>query len=76
MIEEVIEYHNLKKVQHTLICPDCRISLTTDNIVLTTYPAKYPYHCPNCGYYTTAYKIYPYTEIVGDPICTYQQEVE
>ena len=76
MIEEIQEYGNLKKVKHTLICPNCRIPLESNNIVLTTYPAQYQYYCKECNYQTTSSLIYPYTEIIGDPVCTYQQEIK
>ena len=76
MIEEIIEYHNLKKIEHQLICPTCRIALQISNTVLATYPAQYSYYCPKCEYSVTNTRIYPYVEIIGDPICTYSQEVK
>lgn len=34
-------------------CPECGLELHMDNIVLTTYPAKYCYYC-DCGFRTTS----------------------
>lgn len=75
MVERIREYNNLVKKEHTLICPDCNEELKDTNVVLTTYPAMYQYFCPKCGYETTARRIYPWVEIVGDLACSYQQEV-
>lgn len=75
MIEEIKEFGNLKRVEHRLLCPTCRIELEEDR-VLMTYPCSFEYKCPQCGYTTTSWKSYPYTEIVGEPLCTYQQEVK
>lgn len=75
MIEEISEYGNLKKIIHKLLCPDCRIEMVMGNTVYMTNPPLYPYKCPQCGMYTSVRQMYPYTEIVGEPICTYQQEI-
>ena len=48
MIEEIKEYNNLKKIEHHLICPKCRIEMEGIT-VLTTYPPKYEYICRECG---------------------------
>ena len=74
MIEEISEYGNLRKLEHKLLCPDCRIEMVMGNTVYMTNPPLYPYECPQCGMHTSVRQIYPYTEIVGEPICTYQQE--
>ncbi len=74
MIEEISEYGNLRKVVHKLLCPNCRIEMAMENLAYMTNPPIYPYKCSQCGMETTTRQIYPYTEIIGDPICTYQQE--
>ena len=76
MIEEIKEYRNLKKIEHTLVCPNCNIFLQTENVVLTTYPAQYKYYCINCNYSIISTKLYPYIEIIADPYCTYYQEID
>ena len=76
MIEEISEYGNLRKVVHKLLCPNCRIEMVMENLAYMTNPPIYPYKCSQCGMETTTRQIYPYTEIIGDPICTYQQEID
>ena len=76
MIEEISEYGNLRKVIHKLLCPNCRIEMVMGNSIYMTNPPLYPYKCSQCGMETTTRQIYPYTEIIGDPICTYQQETD
>lgn len=75
MIERIKSYNNLIKKEHYLICPECDIELKSNNICYSTYPPMYPYFCPKCGYQVNSYRIYPWTEIVGDLQCTYRQEV-
>lgn len=76
MIEEISEYGNLRKVIHKLLCPNCRIEMVMGNFTYMTNPPLYPYKCSQCGMETTIRQIYPYTEVIGDPICTYQQETD
>lgn len=73
MIEKTIEYGNLKKIEKKFFCPNCDIELNTGN-VLTTYPPQFEYYCSKCNYKTISFKT-PYTELVGDIIRTYQQEI-
>lgn len=72
IVEEIKEYNNLKKIEHHLMCPKCHIEMEGIT-VLTTYPPKYEYICRECGQQIIASRNYPYTEIAGEPICTYQE---
>lgn len=78
MIEEISEYGNLKRLEHKLLCTSCRIEMQMGELesIFLTYPPQYVYVCPQCGNKITTKLSYPYTEIVGDPICTYQQETD
>ena len=76
MIEEISEYGNLRKLEHKLLCTQCRTEMHMGDFIFATNPPQYPYICPQCGNTITTNKSYPYTEIVGDPICTYQQEID
>lgn len=67
-MEKTNEFWNLRKVVHRVYCDDCDIELEFDNVVLTSYPAQYPYHCPNCGKVYTFWETYPWTEIIGDEV--------
>ena len=75
MIEEISEYRNLRKLEHKLLCTQCMIEMQMEEMVYLTDPLKYPYICPQCGNKIIAQKSYPYTEIIGEFTCTYQQEI-
>lgn len=46
-------------VKTDISCPDCGRSIYWDStIVLTSYPVKYSYVCPKCGWAGTSYKRY------------------
>lgn len=74
MIEQITEYGNLKKIEHRFICPECNVELKTEGTVFLTDPPQFKYYCPQCKYETISFKT-PYTELVGDVIHTYQQEI-
>lgn len=44
-----LERENVRVVQVTAWCEDCRRSLQYSGEVLTSMPASYPHHCPKCG---------------------------
>ena len=45
-----------------LYCNNCGNEMESTGVVLTSYPAQYPYECPNCGWKTTANEQYPKIE--------------
>ena len=52
-MEKITEFRNLRKLIHRVYCNDCNIELEFDNIVLSSYPPQYPYHCPKCNKHYT-----------------------
>ena len=48
-----------------LFCPICDVEMKQDDLVYTSYPAKYCYFCPKCGnieYSTIKYPNISYKE--------------
>ena len=43
-------YNPPTKLDRKCRCKECRgVADVEDRVVLTSYPAKYSYHCPECG---------------------------
>jgi uncharacterized Zn finger protein len=45
----MIKKIELKTFQEDLYCESCGGQMFTTNIVLASYPAKYPHECVDCG---------------------------
>lgn len=45
-----------------LYCNNCGHEMENNGVMFTSYPAQYPYECPNCGWKTTATEEYPKIE--------------
>lgn len=46
-----------------MICDKCgKGEMTAGNIMLTSYPPKFPHKCSNCGYEANYFHRYPYTD--------------
>ena len=48
-------------------CDECKnglMRLTTDNIMLASYPPQYPHKCTNCGHVTNYNCTYPYHKLI------------
>ena len=52
--------------QINLYCDICGNRMERDNIVLTSYPPQFKYHCKVCGNVETSYQQYPYQQVEFD----------
>ena len=68
MSEKIIEYGNLRRIVHKLVCDDCSVEMRNTNRCYTINPPIYEYYCPTCGKLTTTRQIYPWFDLVGDII--------
>ena len=55
MIKEV----EVKVFEERLYCDKCGTEMEHTGMVLCSYPKRYPYECPSCGWYTTSKIKYP-----------------
>ena len=67
-MEKITEFVNMRKLIHRAYCDDCKVELIDTGVVLTSFPAQYPYKCPKCGKAYTFYQNYPWVEWLGDEI--------
>ena len=67
-MEKVTKYKNLIKVVHELYCDYCHVPMEDTNIVITTYPVKYSYRCPQCGASLYTARPFPWEEYIGEKI--------
>lgn len=51
------KYYPVRFVKTNIHCPKCGVFVNFDSqVVLTSYPAKYMYMCPMCGWSGTSFK--------------------
>ena len=68
MSEKIVEYGNLRRIVHQLMCDDCGEEMRSTNRCYTTNPPIYEYFCPKCGKLITTRQNYPWVDLVGDII--------
>lgn len=62
MVKEV----EVKVFEERLYCDKCGTEMEHNGMVLCSYPPRYPYECPSCGWHTTSTTKYP--NIVYKPV--------